>query len=217
MFFRTRASLLILIISCTLLYPPSYSHVHNPPDDDKKQILYCKSETSLDWMEITKDLALACGVTYFLTLIHELGHAFTAKLLLNSPVDVVIGSHTKDTIYAQVPGIALGGFSPHGAAYVKDLDTIRDVLHHPYPLKAAAIGMAGPLSGALASYIIFKKTPSDFDYPLYSQENKLPFTKIMSLLLIFAHVFNLVPFTYEGHTLDGKLIITALKAYFNRT
>ena len=166
------------------------------PDNDINLIPSCTTETakksSLNWREIAKDLALACGVAYFLTLIHELGHAFTAKLLLNQPINVVIGSHTKDTIYAQVPGIALGGFNPlNGATFINT---------QAHPLHAAAFAVSGPLSGALAGYIIFKKTPCDLNNPPFSKEDKFYFTKITSLLLIVGHLLNLIPLRLDGFT-----------------
>jgi hypothetical protein len=85
------------------------------------------------------------------TLVHELGHAYTHKLWYGGPINVTIGASTSDKAYAifYVGGITLGGFNP--TTGFTSYHCQRDP---KFPLRNASISLAGSLISAGTSAII---------------------------------------------------------------
>jgi len=147
-------------------------------------------------------MSLAYCLGMFLTLIHELGHALTAKLLVDAPINMIIGSHSRDNILVQLPGIALAGFIPGvGKAYFSY------PAENYSPLKSAIIFLAGPICGAIASYIAYKKL---------SQYNRLYITKAVSIYGIVNNgPGSITDIWLNGRPNDCAKAVSELKKYFN--
>ena len=98
-----------------------------------------------------KDALCAFCIGIALTVLHELGHAVTAKLFHGSPINIVVGTHSfSRTPYATIGGIRFGGFNPAIGA------TRYSFLAEQYhPLKEATVAVAGPITGAIASSLAF--------------------------------------------------------------
>jgi len=141
-------SLLLLLFSVTI----TTSATPSAPSSDIQIALqianYCFGDA-------VKNIALAYIATLAITTIHELGHAVTAKVLFNSPIDITLGSsQVTSKVYLQCGGIKLAGFNPT-AGYTRIKGTTNS-------LRNIAVLSAGPLSGLAAStatYALIKNKP----------------------------------------------------------
>jgi len=105
---------------------------------------------------IATDIATAVCLSMGLTLMHELGHAVTAKIAYGAPIDITLGTTEPNngTILAQIGGLKIKGLNPWGG---NTLSTdLSPAFRMQNPLKESAIMIAGPLSGALSSYTALK-------------------------------------------------------------
>ncbi len=100
-----------------------------------------------NYTKFSKDLAIAYTLSFGLTLIHELGHALTAKFFYGKPIDITLGTHALQK--SKFP-IKFAGFNPFIGFALCD----SRVKYHP--LKQATISLAGPLSGTTASFAAIK-------------------------------------------------------------
>lgn len=152
-----------------------------------------------------KDLALAYCLGMGLTAIHELGHAVMAKIFYGSPINLVLGTMSRDhtKTYLKIGGIALGGFNPatgHATYFIP--------LNEYHPLKNAAISAAGPICGALSSLVA---------YLLLRKYKELYITKAAALYGLFNHTIGVagVGGTWTPDT-DTNHVVRSLREYYSQ-
>lgn len=175
------------------------NHISKIPSYTKDSANYLFSSRGV------QDIAAAYCLGMGLTAIHELGHALTSKMFYGTPIDLTLGSTPYDynKPYLQVGGIKLGGFNP--ATGYAQID-YREGDH----LKQAAIGLAGPVCGALASWCAYKLLKKK--YP-----NNFYLSKTVALYGLFNHtlgVAGLAGIYCPGS--DGARIAQRLSKYFNQ-
>lgn len=148
-----------------------------------------------------KDVALALLARVAITFIHELGHAAVGKFVLDArDITINLGSTDPDLEpYIKLPGFTINGF---------DLATgVCSCYTHPSKINSwQGIGflLAGPLAGAMASFLLFKKMRE-----IDSQCTKYPVITLIALLTTFRHLLSLVP----GKKNDGAKIRDILNSW----
>lgn len=100
--------------------------------------------------------AAGLGVFALSTIIHECGHAFMAKILLNSPFNVNIGGYSKPR--AKIGPFGLSGYNPFVGYAKSDLKNSKKI-------DRILIDLAGPISGIISS-LCLSKLHDNRDYKL---------------------------------------------------
>lgn len=154
-------------------------------------------------VEVVKDVTIAYCVAFGITTMHELGHALTSKMCYGNPVNIVVGTHNQSASKIILcKSLALGGFNP----FMGYAHTWQDA---NFPLKNMTIALAGPITGALAAFAIYK---------LLKKYKRFPITKKTALFSIYSNFLNLLP--ADTPTLntqsDGAFALKALKQYLNK-
>ena len=106
-----------------------------------------------------KDIAAAYGAMMVITLIHELGHAVTAKLLCGAPVDIVIGGPRsgKDSLLKKYLGIEFAGFNHlKSDARWEEHHKEDGEIYHPTLGQDTAVLLAGPIAQAITGYCLYR-------------------------------------------------------------
>lgn len=148
-----------------------------------------------------KDVALALLARIGITLIHELGHAAVGKFVLDArDITINLGSTDPDLDpYIKLPGFTINGF---------DLATgVCSCYTHPNKINSwQGIGflVAGPLSGAIVSFLLFKKMRE-----IDPQCTRYPVITLIAVLTTFRHLLSLVP----GKKNDGAKIRDILNSW----
>lgn len=109
---------------------------------------------------VAKDILGGIALNYVVqigaTVVHELGHALTAKWLWGAPIKVVIGGEPGDKGYDQAikspRSITFVGFKGGGGTHIDDLSE----RSKKEPMKAAAICAAGPLATLISAPLFGK-------------------------------------------------------------
>lgn len=150
-------------------------------------LLICGTSQAIPGTKIAKDLVVAYAVGMGLTAVHELGHAITAKLFYDCPVDITLGAAQSQVVgksLTKVLGFRFGGFNPAtGFAAIQS--------NKPsHPLKNACIFACGPIFGAIGSLIALKYLPK-----------RLPITKLVALFGLLNHTAGPAGLLgyYQGH------------------
>ncbi len=135
---------------------------------------------------VLKDASLAYGIMTGTTVIHEMAHALTVKLLYGVNSDTYIGFSRPD-FPRKIPGkmtLNFVGFHPAGAEFYPawKKDTKRT------PFKDLLVAISGPIIGVLANYLILKGLMKSDD------AHKYLLSKIMCLGGIIGHGAQFYPY-----------------------
>jgi hypothetical protein len=121
----------LLILASLIIYPQKSHSMQNINID------YAKA------LQTAASLTAGLGIFAISTVIHECGHAFAAKILLNSPLDINIGGYSNNSI-AKIGFFSLRGFNPFIGFATTDLTNSKKI-------ERILIYLAGPCAGAITS------------------------------------------------------------------
>jgi hypothetical protein len=130
-------------------------------------------------------------------VIHELGHAIPAKILLNQPIQIQLGGFSEET----KPGITVNGFWPVAYTVLNE-----DEINKHHPLKRIFEYAAGPLSEFGAGFLAYKLLEKS---PVY--------IKAASLLPMLNAVSNIIPWKFDTLKSDGWQICSELKGWYQQS
>lgn len=106
--------------------------------------------------QVATYIGLSLGVVAISTLAHEFGHAVMGKLLIDSPLDVTIGSLDEEApVKAKIGCVSIRGWNPF-QGYTK---IINDASSR---IGTILIFLAGPCAGASAATIVFNLSKNSF-------------------------------------------------------
>ncbi len=162
-----------------------------------------KEASNLGWFLINVSLFLI--VSFFTTIIHELGHAFTARLTGQDVIAISFGrgknifSKKVFDTYLDFKKIPLGGLTfylPKASVWFRT--------------KTIIITAAGPIANLLVAWLLWEQMKR-FDF-VYSVINEVAFIPIFFLSNLVTGCVNLIPFRFSSSVgeiwTDGGKILT---------